>query len=91
MTRLEGNGRSRLIGLMKIHGYNKDVGVELGTIVSVPPAIKVRMDNDSFTLDKDDLIVGYSIANSLRVGDKVIVLAANNEQKYYVIDRAVTY
>ncbi|KQC48535.1 hypothetical protein AP057_12735 [Geobacillus sp. Sah69] len=108
--RLEGNGAARLIQLMRHHGYNKDVDIELATITSAPPNIKVKIDNMNIELDRDDLIVARYLTkhkrqvkidggatveieyqDELKVGDRVIVVSANNGQLYFVIDKAVIY
>ncbi|AZU61081.1 hypothetical protein [Neobacillus mesonae] len=91
MSRLEGNGASRFIQLMQQHGHNKDIDIIVGTITAAPPDIKLRLPGDNFDLDKDDVIVADKVAQELAEGDAVIVLIANNEQQYYIIDKAVTY
>jgi hypothetical protein len=64
--RLEGNGAARLIQLMRQHGYNKDVDIELATVTSAPPNIKVKIDNMNIELDRDDLIVAQSLMKHKR-------------------------
>ena len=64
--RLEGNGAARLIQLMRQHGYNKDVDIELATVTSAPPNIKVKIDNMNIELDRDDLIVAQSLTKHKR-------------------------
>ena len=64
--RLEGNGAARLIQLMRQHGYNKDVDIELATVTSAPPNIKVKIDNMNIELDHDDLIVAQSLMKHKR-------------------------
>jgi hypothetical protein len=91
MSKLEGNGAARIIQLMRQHGYNKDVDVELGTVISAPPAIKIRLDGDNFEIDKDDVVVAFGVSTALAAGDRVIILTARNGQQYFVIDKAVTY
>jgi hypothetical protein len=110
MTRLEGNGASRIIQLMKTHGANDSVKVEMGTITAAPPSIKLRLDGDKFELEADDFEVAEHLTkhtrqikidggavqslefqDGLQVGDRVVVISANNDQRYYVIDKAVSY
>ena len=91
MSRLEGNGAARFIQLMRKHGHNTEVAVEIGTITAAPPNIKLRLPGDDFDLEKDDIIVAGKVATELAAGDKVIVLVTNNGQQYYVIDKAVVY
>lgn len=89
--RLEGNGAARFIQLMKRHGHNADMTLDYGTVTSAPPAIKVRLDGDTFDLDADDLVVAGSVADKLTAGKRVAVLVTNNGQQYFLIDEAVTY
>ncbi|MGG2024211.1 DUF2577 domain-containing protein [Gottfriedia sp. S16(2024)] len=110
MTRLEGNGASRFIQLMKQHGANDSVKVELATITAAPPSIKLRIDGDKFELEADDFEVAEHLTkhtrqikidggalqtlefqDGLKSGDRVVVVSANNDQRYYVIDKAVSY
>jgi hypothetical protein len=110
MTRLEGNGASRIIQLMKTHGANDSVKVEMGTITAAPPDIKLRLDGDKFELEADDFEVAEHLTkhtrqikidggavqslefqDGLQVDDRVVVISANNDQRYYVIDKAVSY
>jgi Protein of unknown function (DUF2577) len=53
----EGNGASQLVQLMKIHGHNKDVDIELATVTAAPPALRIKIDNMPIELEADDLIV----------------------------------
>lgn len=91
MTKMEGNGASRFIQLMRQHGYNKEIDITVGTITAAPPEIKLRLPGDDFDLDKDDVVVADKVASALAEGDKVIVVIANSEQQYYVLDKAVVY
>lgn len=60
---LQGTGASQLVQLIKSYGYNKDVDIELATITSAPPELKIRVDGMSIDLDAEDLIVAKSITN----------------------------
>jgi hypothetical protein len=73
---------------MKKHGHNRDVNLELATVISLNP-LTLRLDSDNLTLDGDDLIVSQTAYTTLEVGDKAIVFATNNGQIYYVLDKAV--
>jgi HSP20 family molecular chaperone IbpA len=65
--RLEGSGAKRLVQLMRQHGcYNKDVEIELATVTSAPPNLKIKVDNMKVELDRDDLIVAQSITKHKR-------------------------
>lgn len=72
--RFEGSGSSKLVGLIRDIGYNKDVDIELGTVTAPPPNIKVKIDNMSVELEKDDLVIAERLTNhsrkvTLRSGD----------------------
>ncbi|EMI10363.1 DUF2577 domain-containing protein [Anoxybacillus gonensis] len=64
--RFEGNGATRLIQLIRQHGYNKDVDIELGTVTSDPPSIKIQIDNMKVELDQDDLIIAQYLTKHRR-------------------------
>jgi hypothetical protein len=110
MSRLEGNGASRFIQLMRTHGANDSIKVELATITAAPPQIKLKIDGMKFELEADDFEVSEYLTKHTRqvkinggitqslefqdelvVGDRVVVISANNDQRYYVIDKAVSY
>jgi len=55
--RLEGSGASKLVQLVREIGYNKDVDIELATVTAPPPNLKIKVDNMSVELQKDDLVV----------------------------------
>jgi hypothetical protein len=107
LGRLEGNGPSRLIQLMKLHGYNVEIEFELGKVVSVNP-LSIRLNATELLLEIDDLIVAGSllkhtrsmkfedgrteeveVQDALEIGDKVILVEADNGQTFYVLDKAV--
>lgn len=52
-----GNPYTDLVQLMKEHGHNKDVDIVFGTITAPPPDIRVKVDNESLELKKDDVVI----------------------------------
>lgn len=86
---IEGSPESKLVQLMRKHGYNKEVGVELGTVIAPLPSVKIRLDSDGMVLDRADLVLTATIATSLVANDRVILLSDNDSQLYFVIDKAV--
>jgi hypothetical protein len=89
--RLEGDGAARLIQLMRIHGYNKDVDIELATVTSAPPNLRIQIDNMKVELDSDDIVMTETLnKSSPQPGDRVIVASVRNGQLYIVIDKVVT-
>lgn len=92
MTKPQGTGYSQLIQLMRKHGHNKDVEIELGTVTAPPPEVLIRLDSFGFDLDKSDLIfAGKVVESSLQEGDRVIVISNESHKIFYVIDKAVKY
>jgi hypothetical protein len=116
--------------IIKRFGYNKDVDVLLATVTSDPPDLKIKVDNMSIELDKDDLIVSEHLTkhtrkvkmtstsvvdsmtnvsshthditsliveadleydDTLKTGDRVIVVEVVESQSYLILDRAVSY
>lgn len=66
-SELEGSGASKLVQLIKQGGYNKDVNVEIGTVVSAPPNLKIKIERDDIILEKDDLTVAEHLTRHTRV------------------------
>jgi hypothetical protein len=64
--RFEGGGAVRLIQLMRQHGYNKDVDIELATVTSAPPSLKLKIDNAKFEIDSEDVIVAQYLTKHKR-------------------------
>jgi Protein of unknown function (DUF2577) len=90
--RFEGDGAARLIQLMRHHGYNKDVDVEFATVTSVPPNVKLKLDNSKLELNNNDVVATDKFAStSINVGDRVALLSFKNGQLYLILDKVVTY
>ncbi|MCO0597367.1 DUF2577 domain-containing protein [Peribacillus butanolivorans] len=88
--RIEGSAASKLVQLMRQHGHNKDVTIELGEVLAPLPNLQIRIGTDEIDLDMDDLIVSQTAANGgLAVGDRVIIIGDDDSQLYFVIDKAV--
>lgn len=62
----EGSAASQIVQLMKHHGYNKDMDIELGTVTGSAPTLKVKVDNMSIELESDDLIVSEHLTKHKR-------------------------
>ena len=52
---LEGSAASKLVQLMRKHGHNKDVTIELGEVLAPLPNLQIRVGTDEIDLDMDDL------------------------------------
>ena len=87
---IEGGPASRLVQLMRKHGYNRDTTIELATVVTPMPDLSLKLGSDGLVLERDDLIIAGIIETySLSAGDQVIVIGDDDSQFYYVIDKAV--
>ncbi|QOS80987.1 DUF2577 domain-containing protein [Paenibacillus sp. JNUCC31] len=53
MQLLEGGGVSKLRDIIRQLGYNKDVDIEVGTVIAYPD-IRVKLDEANFDLDTED-------------------------------------
>lgn len=74
--RLEGTGASQLVQLIRRIGANTDVTIELATVTSPPPALRIKVDGMKIELESDDLIVAerltaYSRTVTLNDGEPV--------------------
>lgn len=59
-NRLEGNGASRMVNLMRQFGYNEDAKFHVATVKSVSP-FAIRLPGDNFDITDDLLIVSQSL------------------------------
>lgn len=87
---IEGSPASKMVQLIRKHGYNKGVGLEVGTVTASPPSISVKL-NDGIELDSDDVVLTQTAYDAgLVVGDSVVILSDEDALTYYVIDKVVT-
>lgn len=83
---IEGSAASRMVQLMRKYGYNKDVTIEVATVITPLPDLSVRL-SDGMTLDQDDLIISRLVASyALKKGDQVIVIGDDDTDNYFVVD-----
>jgi len=66
VERIEGSGASQLVQLIRAIGYNADISVELATVTSAPPKLKIKVDHMNLELEKDDLIVAHCLTKFTR-------------------------
>ncbi|MCP1354670.1 DUF2577 domain-containing protein [Aneurinibacillus migulanus] len=57
MDALEGSWETRGVNVIKLYGHNKDVDIVFGTITAPPPNIRVKVDNETLEIEKDDVVV----------------------------------
>jgi len=89
----QGDGYSQLVQLIRKHGHNKDIDIELGTVVAPPPEVEIQLDSmQDFHLYKSELIfAGKVVETPLQEGDRVIVASNDAQTQFYVLDKAVRY
>jgi hypothetical protein len=91
-VRFEGSGATKLIQIIRHYGYNKDVDVDFATITSVPPNIKLKIENSKLELDHTDVVVTDKFASTpVNVGDRVALLSFRKDQQYLIIDKVKMY
>ncbi|WP_346773990.1 DUF2577 domain-containing protein [Brevibacillus sp. SYP-B805] len=67
LERYEGTGISQLEQWIKDVGYNDFDKLYLATVTSVPPNLKVKIDNWPIELEADDLIVAEHLTRHTRI------------------------
>ena len=58
---VEGSYGSQMIQLIRQYGYNKDMSIDVGVVVTPPPKLTVRLTNDDIVLEEADLIVADNL------------------------------
>lgn len=66
MNRLEGNGASRFVQLMKRYGKSDGISITVATVTKAPPALSIRIDGDTFDLSGDELVVAEHLMEHKR-------------------------
>ena len=84
---IEGSAASKLVQLMRKHGHNTDVTIDIGEVLSTSP---LSVDVGGLEIEADDLVLTKLAASrTFSEGTAVIVLGDEQSQIYYVIDEAV--
>jgi len=74
---------SNLLGLIRNQARGQlPSGIELATVVSPPPALKIRLDNMSLVLEGDDLIVCEHLLEHQRSYSTTPVVAGSNVSQW---------
>lgn len=80
---MEGTGISKLALSIRKHGYTEFDRFELATVVSSPPAIRVRIDNDKIDLEAGDIVIAEHLTAHNRLvsinGNEAATLAFHDE------------
>jgi hypothetical protein len=86
--KIEGDGHSKLVQLIREIGYNRDIDVKFATITSVSP-MRVRLDGDSFDMDPEEIIMTERFSESQKyVNDRVVLLVVD-DKLHIVLDKVV--
>ncbi|MBX6361378.1 MAG: hypothetical protein IRZ03_15025 [Acidobacterium ailaaui] len=86
--KIEGDGHSKLVQLIREIGYNRDIDVKFATITSVSP-FRVRLDGDNFDMEPEELILTERLAESQKyVNDRVVMLVVD-DKLHIVLDKVV--
>lgn len=65
LGRLEGNPASKLLQLMRKHGYNSDIEMRVATVTKTSP-LSIRIKGDPFDLSDDELIIADHLKKHTR-------------------------
>jgi hypothetical protein len=86
--RFEGHWSSKSVQFFRKVGYNKDVDIELATVTSPPPTLKIKVDNMKIELEGDDIIVAESLLEHTRTisitGGTVVGAMTSNTHNHTV-------
>lgn len=63
----EGSPYSKMVQLMRSTGYNRTMDVVLGTVLTPPPGITIKLDHLPIEIDKDDLLIAEHLAKHERI------------------------
>lgn len=83
---VEGTPVTQILGIIKKRGYNREMSIEIGVVKTTAPALSVHLKKDNLLLEQEDLIVGKSVL-PLADGDLVIVLADDDSQRFFILDK----
>lgn len=65
--RLEGSGASQLAQVIQKFGRNDFDKLELATVTSSPPELRIKVDNMPIELEADDLVVAEHLTRHTRI------------------------
>lgn len=86
--KIEGDGHSKLVQLIREIGYNRDIDVKFATITSVSP-FRVRLDGDNFDMEPEELILTERLAEAQKyVNDRVVMIVVD-DKLHIVLDKVV--
>src|SRR5690606_32177330 len=79
----EGSPYAMFIQLIREHGHNQDVNIELATVIALPPEMIIKLDADNIMLYKDEL----TVADYLLEHEREITLEGGTRQKATVHEK----
>lgn len=83
LIRLEGNGASQLVQLIRGLGRNIDTTFEIGTVTKVNP-LAIRLNNTSFELSREDVVLAERLIEKsvdLNIGGSTYTVKINEGLK----------
>lgn len=84
-SNIEGGPATQLVQLIQRIGYNDFDRIELATVTSPPPSLRIKVDNMKIELDADDLVVAQALTNHSqtirRIDGTAEVITMENELK----------
>lgn len=87
---IEGSPGSKLKQVISKYGHNRDIKIEVATVISPYPSLTVQLSLDGIELGADDLIVTQSVLDAApESGDMVLVICDEDAQRYFLIDKVV--
>jgi len=63
---IEGSNISKLMQVIKKIGFNEFDRLELATVASPPPALRIRIDHNTLELDASDVVVAEHLTEHAR-------------------------
>ena len=84
------DGITELAMLLKSRDNKPTPSPGIGVVLSIGPDPRIRL-NEYIILDREQLVFSQQLANSMLVGDEVILIPVTDGQLYFAIDKAVKY
>lgn len=65
--RREGTGPARIVAAMRKYGFNQGDKMEFATVTNPPPELRIKVDNMTIELEKEDLMVAEWLTKHKRI------------------------
>lgn len=70
---IEGSPAAKMVQIIREKGFNKEMSIEVGIVISPLPDIKIRIGSNELELDKDDLIVAEHLTEHTRLIAPIVI------------------